>query len=496
MQLGELARADDSVRLIGDPRTEIEGLAFDVRDVRHGDLFAALDGEPFRGHGVALEAVSRGAAAVLAAREIVRGTPTLQTGEPRRSFARVAAAFHGRPSRHLRVVGVTGTDGKTTTAHLVETVLRAAGIRTGSITTVGTRVLDRATGAGSRLTTPEAPQVQAHLAEMVAAAVQWAIVEATSHGLVLNRLDEVAFAVGAVTNVTHEHLDFHGTPDGYRRAKAVLLERARASGGTAVVNADDPGATATLAIAGADATICYGIDSPDAEVQALALAAGPSSSTFRLATPTGEEPVRLPLPGRFNVENALCAAACAHVAGLDATSIAAGLATVAPVPGRMTPVDAGQPFAVVVDYAHSPAAVEQVLDLLRRRHPGGRLVTLLGSAGQRDRLKRPWLGAVAARHADYSVFTSEDPRLEDPDAIIGEIAVGAVSAGGREGETFVRVRDRRDAVRHALASACPGDCVALLGKGHERSIVCGTDERPWDELAVTRSLLAELGYQR
>jgi UDP-N-acetylmuramoyl-L-alanyl-D-glutamate--2,6-diaminopimelate ligase len=329
---------------------------------------------------------------------------------------------------------------------------------------------------------------------MVAAGVQWAILEATSHGLVLNRLDEISFAVGAVTNVTHEHLDFHRTEDGYRRAKAVLLERVRASGGTAVVNADDPGALATLTIAGPGHTVRYGLASADAEVRALDVSVGPRGSTFRLATPEGQAHVRLPLPGRFNVSNALCAASCAHAVGLAAASIAEGLTTAAPVPGRMSLVEAGQPFAVVVDYAHSPAAVEQVLELLRQRHPNNRLVVLLGSAGQRDRLKRPWLGEVATRHADYSVFTSEDPRHEDPEAIIAEIAVGAISAGGREGETFARFADRREGVRHALESACPGDCVALLGKGHERSIVWGSDERPWDEVRIARSLLAELGY--
>lgn len=487
MRLGELARADGSLRLLGDPQTTVGGLAYDVRSVRPGDLFAALDGEPFRGHAVAAEAVARGASALLVARELSPGTPTLLSPEPRASLARLAAAFHGHPSRRLRVVGITGTDGKTTTAHLVETALRSAGRVTGSITTVGTTIAGEATPTDSRLTTPEAPELQGALARMAAAGVEWAIVEATSHGLVLNRLDEVAFAVGAVTNVTHEHLDFHGSPEGYRRAKALLLERVRASGGTAVVNADDPGALAALELAGPGPTVRFG---RDGAVRAIA-ARGPA---FVLETPAGQARVRLPLPGDYNVANALCAAACAHVAGLDAETIARGLEGAPPVPGRLTSVDAGQPFAVVVDYAHSPAAVEQVLGLLRRQHRGGRLVVLLGSAGQRDRLKRPWLGELAARQADYSVFTSEDPRLEDPDAILAEIAAGAVSAGGREGETFVRVADRREAVRHALAAARPGDCVALLGKGHESSIVWGSEELAWDEVGVARSLLAELGY--
>src|SRR5215218_6984531 len=271
MRLGELARADESVRLVGDPETSVAGLAFDVRAVGHGDLFAALDGEPFRGHEVAAEAVDRGAVALLATTAIVPGTPTLLAADPRASLARIAAAFHGRPSERLRTIGVTGTDGKTTTAHLIEAVLRRAGAVTGSITTVGTRIAGEPAPAASRLTTPEAPDVQEQLARMVAAGAQWAVVEATSHGLALNRLDEIPFAVGAVTNVTHEHLDFHGTQDGYRRAKAVLLERVRASGGVAVVNADDPGSLATLTIAGAGRTVRFGLASPDADVRAAGL---------------------------------------------------------------------------------------------------------------------------------------------------------------------------------------------------------------------------------
>jgi UDP-N-acetylmuramoyl-L-alanyl-D-glutamate--2,6-diaminopimelate ligase len=494
MRLGDLARADESIRLVGDPETAIAGFAYDVRTVDRGDLFAALDGEPFRGHTVASAAVAGGAAALLAARELAPGVPTLLAPEPRVSLPRLAAAFYDRPAERLSVVGVTGTDGKTTTVHLIEAVLREAGFVTGSITTLGTRVAGVDLPIGTRLTTPESPEVQARLSEMVSAGVRWAILEATSHGLALNRLDEIPIRIGAVTNVTHEHLDFHGTADGYRRAKAVLPARVRASGGTVVVNADDPGAVATVSLAPAGLTVRYGRVSAKAEVRALDVVAGQEESSFRLVTPAGEALVRLPLPGDFNIANALCAAACAHAAGLEVAAIAAGLTHATPVRGRMTAVEAGQPFAVVVDYAHSPAAVEQALTLLRRRHPHGRLLALLGSAGQRDRLKRPWLGEVAARIADYSIFTSEDPRLEDADAIIGEIAAGAVSAGGSEGETFVCLTDRREAVRHALASARPGDCVALLGKGHERSIVWGTVERPWDEIGVTRALLADLGY--
>ena len=492
--MSHLAAADDSLGLTGDGRAGVARISYDVREVMPGDLFAAIDGAEFRGHDVAAEAVARGAAALLVDRELALDVPMLVGRDPRASLARLAAAFHGHPSHDLRAIGITGTDGKTTTTHLVEAVLRAAGAVVGSISTIGVRIGDSAAPASTRLTTPESPDVQRYLRQMVDAHAEWAVLEATSHGLALNRLDEVAFAVGAVTNVTHEHLDFHGTTAAYRDAKGTLLRRVADADGVVVVNDDDRAAAELVAYAGRARVVRYGFGS-SVDVRAVDTRVERERTTFVLETPVAAAvPVALALPGRFNVENALCAAACALAVGVRPETIAVGLSAAEPAPGRMTWIDAGQPFAVVVDFAHTPRALEQVLRLLRTLHPNGRLIAVLGSAGERDRLKRPQLGEVSAREADYSVFTSEDPRHEDADAIIAQIALGALVAGGRERETFVCVTGRADAIRHALAMAAPHDCVLLAGKGHERSIVWGADEHPWDEAAVARAVLADLGY--
>jgi UDP-N-acetylmuramoyl-L-alanyl-D-glutamate--2,6-diaminopimelate ligase len=330
---------------------------------------------------------------------------------------------------------------------------------------------------------------------MVDAGAEWAVVEATSHGLALNRLDEIRFEVGAVTNVTSEHLDFHGSTAAYREAKGMLLRAAADADGVLVVNAGDPGALALLEDAGRSRVIRYGFERP-VDVRAVDTEVESERSRFTLETAEGAPVlVELGLPGTFNVENALCAAACGLAVDIPLETIAAGLSSAEPVPGRMMRVDEGQPFGVVVDFAHTPRALEQVLRLLRKLHPEGRLIVVVGSAGERDRLKRPRLGEVAARAADYSVFTSEDPRLEDADAIIAQITLGALVAGGREGATFVCITDRAEAIGHALSLAAPNDCVLLAGKGHERSIVWGASERAWDEAAVARAMLAELGYR-
>jgi UDP-N-acetylmuramoyl-L-alanyl-D-glutamate--2,6-diaminopimelate ligase len=495
LELRDVAAADGSMRLAGNARVRVSGISYDVRRVRPGDLFAALDGDDFRGHEQIPAALSAGAVALLVGRDLERTVvPTLLAHNPRAALAAVSARFFDRPSDELRVIGVTGTDGKTTTVHLIEAVLASAGSGAGSITTLGVRIAGELRNDQSRLTTPEAPDVQAELRRMADCGIRWAVVEASSHGLALNRLDEIRFAVGAISNITHEHLDFHGSPLAYRRAKAALLAKAAACGGVAVVNADDPGALSALADVAPDHVIRHGIADPGAEVRAVEIVHEPWGTRFQLLTPRGRAAVRLPLPGVFNVSNALGAAACAIACGIEAEAIAQGLSSASPVPGRALPIDAGQPFSVIVDYAHTPVALRSVLTWLRASHPGGRLIVVFGSAGERDLLKRPWMGEVAIQCADYAVLTSEDPRFEDPGAIIAQIAAGAVSAGGSLGETHVCIPDRREAIQHALAEASPGDCVLLAGKGHESSILLGSAETLWNESGVARELLADLGY--
>jgi UDP-N-acetylmuramoyl-L-alanyl-D-glutamate--2,6-diaminopimelate ligase len=493
--VGRLAAALPDARLVGNEAAPVTGIAYDSRLVRPGDLFAALVGADLDGHRFATAAVEAGAGSLLVEREQPVAIPQIITANTRAALAPVAAEFFGHPSRQLSVVGITGTDGKTTTSYLADGILRANGYLTGMIGTISVRIADHVDEHETRQTTPESADVQRYLRQMVDAGVEWAVLEATSHGLPMHRLDDVRFAVAAVTNITHEHLDYHGSVAAYRRAKALLFERAASTGGTAVINIDDEGARSMLEAATGSPVIRYSVGGQPADLVVRQLELDGAGSRFHLETTEwGSTPVELPLIGLFNVANAVCAAGIALAAGVPLPNIAEALAKPPVIPGRMQTITCGQPFAVVVDYAHTPDSLTKVLTLLRSLHPGGRLLAVFGSAGERDIEKRALQGAVAARLADFSVFTSEDPRYENPDAIIAAIAAGATAAGGREGETFARVTDRREAIRLAFAHAKPGDCVLLAGKGHEGSIIWGREKVRWNEAEVARSLLADVGY--
>ncbi len=493
---GDLAAAVPGARLVGDPATPVRGLAYDSRLVEPGWCFAALPGADHDGHDYAAPAVAAGAALLLVERELPLQPPVAQVVVPdsRAALALLAAAFYGDPSREVGVIGITGTDGKTTTSFLVDGILRRAGLLTGLIGTVTIRIGDEEDRHATRQTTPESADVQRLLRRMAERGARWATLEATSHGLAMHRLDGVRFGIGAVTNITHEHLDYHGSVENYRRAKAILFERVAASGGVAVVNIDDEGARAMLPFAAGAEAITYGIADASAALRARDIRSDGAGSRFTLeASGWGTTEIALPMIGGFNVANALCAAGVALAAGLSLDDVADGLAHAPAVPGRMALVDEGQPFAVVVDYAHTPDAMDKVLRLLRGLYPG-RLIVVFGSAGERDIEKRPRQGAVAARLADISVVTSEDPRYEDADAIIDEIARGALDVGAIEGRTLFRATERRDAVERALGMARPGDCVLLAGKGHEGSIIWGREKRPWDEAGVAREVLRSMGF--
>jgi UDP-N-acetylmuramoyl-L-alanyl-D-glutamate--2,6-diaminopimelate ligase len=458
-------------------------------------LFAALRGSDFDGHQFVKDAEQRGAAALLVESPAPTALPQIQVDDSRAALATIAAEYYGHPSGQIGVIGITGTDGKTTTSYLVDHVLRSTGLRTGMVGTVAIRLGDHEELHPSRQTTPESCDVQRYLRQMVDASLTWATLEATSHGLAMHRLDHVRFDIGAVTNITREHLDFHGSVDNYRRAKALLIERVAANSGLAVLNADDSGSRAIEHVAEGATIIRYSATGADADLRALEVRSSGVGNSFVLdACARGRAACMLPLIGEFNVANALCAAGIALGAGIQLDAIATALATAPPVPGRMVRVDAGQPFSVVVDYAHTPEAIEKVLTLLRRLHPSGRVIAVFGSAGERDVEKRPLQGAIAARLADVSVITSEDPRFEDADAIIAQIAAGAEDAGAELGKTLFCLTDRRDAIRLALDLVNPGDCVLLAGKGHEGSIIWGREKRPWDEAAVARELLLSGRY--
>jgi len=494
LTLAELANVLPGSLLVGDDRTLISGVQYDSRKIGKGDLFVALSGGYFDGHNFVEQARANGAAAILVERQLDADIPQVVVGETRAALAKVAASFYRYPSHRLEVVGITGTDGKTTTSYLVESIFDSAGWKTGIIGTVGVRVGEVVLDAETRQTTPESLDVQRHLATMVQIGARAAIIEATSHGLDLHRLDETRFVTGAVTNVTHEHLEHHKTIAAYRRAKAILFERVGENHGRVVVNIDDEGAREMIPYASGATLVTYSADGRAAGLIARNIQLKVTGSQFEVQSKKhGTHLVETPMVGLFNVANALCALGIALSHDISLKLSIHALRQTPQIPGRMEPVKQGQPFAVIVDYAHTPESIEKVLSLLSAL-TSGKLILVMGSAGERDRTKRPIQGEVAARLAHYSVFTTEDPRFESAEAIIQEIAAGAIEQGAVEGRDFACVTDRREAIKLALAVAEPGDCVLLAGKGHERSIIWGLEKRPWNEGLVASELLSTMGF--
>jgi UDP-N-acetylmuramoyl-L-alanyl-D-glutamate--2,6-diaminopimelate ligase len=441
------------------------------------------------GHQFIAEAIRRGAAAVVAER-IPGGSagtriPVIAVGNSRLALSDLAAAFYDHPSRGLCVVGITGTDGKTTTATLLWRAWRAAGVVAASITTVDRRTGDDVATNPSRQTTPEAPELQAELARIRAAGCTHVALETSSHALEMHRADGVDFRAAVFTRITTEHLELHGSRDRYLAAKARLLERVSTrSDGIAVLDAGDPFGFPRLAAIPVATRLTY-TDQPGvaADLRADQIVAEPSAVRFTARTPWGTVPIRLGIAGSFNVRNALAALAAACATGADLASAVRGVEAAAAVTGRMEPVELGQPFAVVVDYAHTADALETVLGELRRT-TSGRLWVVFGSAGERDVEKRPAMGSVAARLADISVITDEDPRGEDRNLILEQIARGALDAGGQRGRDVLVIPDREEAIAYAIANAAPGDTVLAAGKGHEKTLETASGEVPWDERAV------------
>ena len=513
---GRLRGARRDGRAIG-PRglgdLAVRGVTDDSRAVRAGSLFVAIAGGRADGHDFLGAAEASGAAAALVERPVpASALPQLVVEAGRPALASAAAWWYGDPSHELAVVGITGTDGKTTTAYLATAALEAAGVQAGMISTAGTRVGGRSEPNEAHATTPDAPHLQAALRAMVAGGDRAAVVETTSHGLALERVGSVAYDVAIVTNVTHEHLELHGTWEAYRAAKLSLFERLapsrrrgpaaakpadRAWPKTGIVNLDDPSAGAFIGVtqeAGAR-VLTYGTD-PAADVRATQVAEDRDGLRIELDAPSGAAALRLQLAGRFNVHNALAVVALGEAAGLDPAAVRAGLEGLAIVPGRMERVDLGQPFGVVVDFAHSPASLQTVLDLLAPAAAarGGGLIAVFGSAGERDTAKRPQMGRIAGERARIVVVTDEDPRGEDRDAILEEIARGAEAVGKRREHDLLLVADRRAAIEAAFERARPGDIVLLAGKGHEREIIGRDGSRPWDERTEAERALRELGF--
>jgi UDP-N-acetylmuramoyl-L-alanyl-D-glutamate--2,6-diaminopimelate ligase len=482
----------------------VSGVTLDSRRVQPGWLFAALPGQRSDGLAYVPDALGRGAGAILAERASAGiGVPQVLVRSGRPALALTAAWLNGFPSEKLGIVGITGTDGKTTTSYLVRSVLETAGLASGMVGTIDVVAGGESLGNAARATSPEAPDLQAYLARMLGAGDRFAVVESTSHGLAQDRLAFVAYDVGVLTNVTHEHLEFHRTLEAYRAAKRRLFEALGESarnpdkgwGKHAVLNADDPMAVEygeAARTAGAD-VLLYGSDS-SAAIRATAVREDSGGLRLSVTTPRWRGDVAVHLPGRFNVQNALAAIGVGEALEVEAGAIRAGIDALQSVPGRMQRIDAGQPFSVVVDYAHTPDSLAKVLDNLAplAAAGGGGLICVFGSAGDRDRAKRPMMGRVAADRSQLMVLTDEDPRSEDRSAILEEIAAGAPAR--HLGQDLLLIPDRRGAIAAAIGAARPGDVVVLCGKGHEKTIEYADGDLPWDEAGAAHEALRHLGY--
>ncbi|MBA2720949.1 MAG: UDP-N-acetylmuramoyl-L-alanyl-D-glutamate--2,6-diaminopimelate ligase [Chloroflexi bacterium] len=504
--------ARDGGRAIGPAalaRISIQGVTDDSRAVRPGFLFVAVPGLHVDGHEYVARAAAAGAAAAIVERPLPEvALPQIVVSSGPAALADAAAWWYADPSWDLGIVGITGTDGKTTTSFLAAAALEAAGRSTGLIGTVATQIGAVREANAEHTTTPGAIDLQRALRAMVQAGNEVAVIETTSHGLAADRVRGIAYDAAILTNLTHEHLEFHGTWENYRDAKLSLFERLVVSERNpakesltwpkaAIINADDPNAGAFIGVAqeAGARILTYGTDAA-ADVRATHVEEDARRLRVDFLAPSGPGRVDLRLAGRFNVHNALAVVALGEALGLDPGAVRRGLAGVIGVPGRMERLDAGQPFGVVIDYAHSPASLEKVLGLLAplAAARGGDVIAVFGSAGERDTEKRPMMGRIAAEQARIVVVTDEDPRDENAQAILEDIARGAEDGGKQRERDLFLIVDRAAAIAAAFELARPGDIVLLAGKGHERSIIGPDGPVAYDERETALAALAALGY--
>jgi UDP-N-acetylmuramoyl-L-alanyl-D-glutamate--2,6-diaminopimelate ligase len=464
----------------------ITGIAFDSRVVHAGEVFVALKGARADGAQFVRQAVERGAVVVVSEQPAPAGAgaPWVQVTDGRQSLAVLAAAYNGHPSDEMRVIGITGTNGKTTTAYIAASIFEAAGIRCGVMGTVAYRIGDEVRDSGR--TTPEASDVQKMLREMVDRGCGACAMEVSSHALSLRRVDETTFAAGVFTNLTRDHLDFHADMEAYFQAKRRLFEMLP-PGAPALINADDPRGSALVEMSAKPVT--YAIHRP-ADVTPGPLSFGLDGLSFEIRTPRGSLRARSKLVGRPNVYNILAAVSTGVALDLPFDAIERGVQTLAGVPGRFQVVSAASDdVTVVVDYAHTDDALRNLLETARPL-ARGRIITMFGCGGDRDRTKRPLMGAVAGRLSDVVVITSDNPRFEDPARIIEDVRRGITPDTRRDAAQVLSIVDRREAVEKAIRLARPGDLVLLAGKGHEQYQVIGSEQIPSDDAAIAREMLA------
>ena len=485
------------------PEKRVFGITNNSRTVQPGFLFVAQVGGISDGHQYISQAIKKGAIAVVGTQDLQDvQVPYIRVQDSREVFAYLSAAFFSFPARQLTVIGVTGTDGKTTTANLIYQILLAAGKQVGIISTINALVGDEILDTGLHVTTPEAPDIQRYLARMLSAGLTHVVLETTSHGLAQHRVTGCEFDIGVVTNITHEHLDFHGTYEAYRAAKARLftsLEKTtpkrQGNPRLAVLNLDDI-SYEYLSDLVQVSQVAYSLVRTGEGIWAEDIHHDPAGLHFTACGPDFRFAVDSPLVGDFNVSNCLAAIAATVVGlGIDPEAARLGIVALRSVPGRMERIDLKQNFQAIVDFAHTPNALRVTLEMAQKM-ARGKVIAVFGSAGLRDRQKRRMMAEVSVELADITILTAEDPRTESLDAILGEMADAARNKGGVEGQTFFRVKDRGEAIRKAVGMAAENDLVIACGKGHEQSMCFGLVEYPWDDrMAVTAAISERLGLK-
>ena len=477
--------------------TLIAGITMDSRLVNPGYLFVAMQGASVDGHEFIPDVIRRGASVIVGEKPLKGlSVPYIRVKNSRHALPWLAASFYGNPGRKLTVIGVTGTDGKTTTCNLLYHILQAAGYKTGLISTVNAIIGDEVLDTGFHVTTPDAPDVQAYMARMVETGLTHVVIETTSHGLAQYRVDSCEFDVGIITNITHEHLDQHGSFTNYRKAKARLFQflektRTKPQGNPrlSVLNKDDSSYKYLSRLAPGPQT-SYGLD-PSADLRAESIEYSPRGICFDVVGEGFRVTVTSPLVGLFNVSNCLAALSAATKGlNMNPEEVVQGIASLKGVPGRMERIDLGQPFTALVDFAHTPNALRVAITTVRKMTKG-KVIVVFGSAGLRDKEKRHMMAETSAELADISILTAEDPRTESLREILDEMADGACKHGGLEERTYFCVMDRGEAIRLGVRMAEQGDILMVCGKGHEQSMCFGITEYPWDDRTAMRAALAE-----
>ncbi|GGD71044.1 UDP-N-acetylmuramoyl-L-alanyl-D-glutamate--2,6-diaminopimelate ligase [Paenibacillus nasutitermitis] len=493
MRLEQLAEHLLTARLSGDKNTEISGLEIDSRKVSAGDLFICLPGHTQDGHDFAPQAKELGAAALVVDRLLPIGLPQILVKDCRLAMAVLADAFYGQPSRKLKLIGVTGTNGKTTTTYLIERILADAGFKPGVIGTVEQRYGGRSYPMSG--TTPEALVLQRSLAAMVEAGTDYCAMEVSSHALEQGRVKGCRYRIAIFTNLTQDHLDYHFTMEKYAAAKELLFSRLgndyaqnKAERTYAVLNADDK-ISEQFAKATSSEVITYGVDQ-EADIRATHVRITAHGTSFHLTTFKGEADITLQMAGKFNVYNALAAVGAALIEEVPLDQIKASLESLHGVPGRVEAVKAGQPFAVIVDYAHTPDGLENVLAAVKELATG-KIICVFGCGGDRDRTKRPLMGSIAGRYADYAIVTSDNPRTEDPQQILKDVEVGLIG-DGVPGDRYELQEDRRAAIQKAVDMASPEDVILIAGKGHEAYQIIGSNTYDFDDRVVAKEAIRSL----